>query len=133
MQSHTDGTNIITTGSAKAATLYTKGVAFLIRSSPNARNKLRKAIEADTHLSVALAALAVSAHSHGLDSECRQAIALALASAHRTTRRERQHVEIVALVLKGDVGRARALRAAHLAEFPHDSLIVHLLEPVDPA
>ena len=133
MQSHTDGTSIITTVSAEAAALYTKGVALLITSSPDARNKLRAAVEADSHLAVAFAALAVDDQSHGLTSEGNQAIALSLARMHGTTRRERQHVEIVALVLRGDVARARALRAAHLAEFPLDSLIVHLLEPFDPA
>jgi hypothetical protein len=131
MQSHTDGTNIITTACAEAATLYTKGVALLLQSSPDARNQLRAAVKADSHLAVALAALAVDAHSHGRSSECDQAIAFSLARMHGTTRRERQHVEIVALVLRGDVDRALALRAAHLAEFPLDSLIAHLLEPLD--
>jgi hypothetical protein len=133
VQSHTDGTNIITTNSADAATFYAEGVALLIRSSPDAQSSLRTAVAADGHLSVALAALAVDAQSHGFDYECDQVIARALVAAHGTTRRERQHVEIVALVVRGDLDRAHALRAAHLAEFPNDALIVHLLEPIDPA
>src|SRR4051812_11808044 len=132
MQSHTDGTNVITTASAEAASLYTTGVDLLVSSSPDARTKLRAAVEADGRLAVALAALAIDAKGRGLDPEGDQLIAVALAHAHGTTRRERQHVEVVALVLRGHIDRARALGAAHLAEFPLDSLIVHLLEPVTP-
>ena len=127
MQSHTDGANTITTDSAEAAANYAMGVELLIRSSPDVRTKLRAALEADSHLAVALAAIAVDARSRGWTHECDQAIARALTAAHGTTRRERQHVEIVALVLAGDVERARALRAAHLEEFPNDALIAHLL------
>ena|SRR5947209_607126 len=132
MQSHTDGTNIITTASAAAAVLYARGVECLIRSSPDAGDNLRAAVRLDSHLAVAFAALAVAAASHELDSERDASIACALAEVHGTTRRERQHVEIVALVLSGDISRAGALRAAHLAEFPLDSLIGHLLDPVEP-
>ena len=63
--------------------------------------------------------------------ESERAVARVLMAAHGATRRERQHVEIVALVLVGDVTRARALRAAHLAEFPGDVLIVHLFDLVE--
>lgn len=131
MQSHTDGTNIITTESATAAAFYTKGVELLIRSSPDARQQLLDAVSADADLAVALAAVAVDARSRGFANECDLAIARAATAAQGTTRRERQHVEIVALVLAGHTGRARALCAAHLAEFPDDALIVHLLKPLD--
>ena len=133
MPSNTDGTITITitTASAEATMLYTRGVALLIRSSPDAENNLRAAVEADSRLAVALAALAVDAHSRGRKSEGDEAIALSLARMQGTTRRERQHVEIVALVLRGDIDRARALGAAHLAEFPRDSLIAHLVETLD--
>src|SRR5436309_15932083 len=109
MHSHTDGTNIITTISAEAVSLYATGVDLLVSSSPDARTKLRAAVAADGHLAVALAALAIDAKERGLDPDCDQLIAVALAHVHGTTRRERQHVELVALVLRGDVDRARAL------------------------
>lgn len=63
------------------------------------------------------------------DSE--QVLARVLTATRGAARRERQHVEIVALAFVGDVARARALRAAHLAEFPDDVLIVHLFELVE--
>jgi hypothetical protein len=64
-------------------------------------------------------------------TESEQAVSRVLAAARSSTRRERQHVEIVALALVGDVARAQALRAAHLAEFPDDVLIVHLVDLVE--
>ena len=56
----------------------------------------------------------------------------ALGATHGITRRERQHVEIVALDLAGETDRARALGAAHLKEF-RDPLIDHLIAPSRPA
>ena len=64
-------------------------------------------------------------------TESEQLVARVLTAAEGLTRCERQHVEIVALVLVGDVARARALRGAHLAEFPDDVLIVHLFDLVE--
>jgi hypothetical protein len=61
-------------------------------------------------------------------TESEQAVLRVLAAARGATRRERQHVEIVALAFVGELIRARALRAAHLAEFPDDVLIVHLFD-----
>ena len=69
--------------------------------------------------------------THHFTTESERAVARVLDEAHGTTRRERQHIEIVALAFVGDVARARALRAAHLAEFPDDVLIVHLFDLVE--
>ena len=66
--------------------------------------------------------------THHITTESERAVARVLTAASGATRRERQHVEVVALVLVGDVARARALRGAHLAEFPDDVLIVHLFD-----
>ena len=43
------------------------------------------------------------------------------------TRRERQHDEIVGLLLTGEVARACALAAEHLDEFPTDQVVSRLL------
>ena len=43
------------------------------------------------------------------------------------TRRERQHDEIVGLLLTGEVARACALAAEHLDEFPSDQVVSRLL------
>jgi DNA-binding GntR family transcriptional regulator len=84
-------------------------------------------VEADGHLGVAFAALAVSLVSTDAPAEAEEALARAAASARSGTRRERQHVEVIGLLLAGDPGRARALAADHLAEFPADQLIRQLV------
>ena len=128
MQRQSDGANSITTGSAEAAAFYSNGVTMLIRASPDARQQLLDAISTDPELAVALAACAVDARTRGFENECDRVIERAMTASHGITRRERQHVEIVALVLAGDIDRARALGAAHLQEF-RDPLIDHLLAP----
>jgi len=60
--------------------------------------------------------------------EASEASQRAIRSLRAGARRERQQLEIVALVLTGEHGRARGLSAEHLAEFPHDVLIRSLLD-----
>lgn len=60
--------------------------------------------------------------------EDREAIERALRSISAGARRERQQLEIVALLVRGEFRRARGLGAEHLAEFPHDALIRYLLD-----
>ena len=45
----------------------------------------------------------------------------------RSTRRERQHIEVVRLVLSGERDRAAVLGREHLREFPDDILVAELL------
>ena len=84
-------------------------------------------MDADGRLGVAFAALAVSLAPSSAPAEVEEALARAVAGARSGTRRERQHVEIVGLLLAGDLGRGRALAADHLTEFPADQLIRHLV------
>jgi hypothetical protein len=46
---------------------------------------------------------------------------------HDLTRSERQHREIVNLLLYGNRARGRALAMEHLAEFPDDLVVTRLL------
>src|SRR2546423_63899 len=77
---------------------------------------------------VAVAGGAGAARTRGFESEGDRVMERAMSASHGIARRERRHVEIVALVLAGDIDRARALGAAHLQEF-RDPLIDHLLAP----
>ena len=43
------------------------------------------------------------------------------------TRRERQHIEVVRLILSGERERAAVLGREHLREFPSDLLVAELL------
>jgi hypothetical protein len=60
--------------------------------------------------------------------EDREAIERVLVSIRTGARRERQRLDIVTLLLGGELGRARGLGAEHLAEFPQDALIRYLLD-----
>ena len=53
--------------------------------------------------------------------------AVAILMAMSDTRRERQHDEIVGLLLAGEVARACALAAEHLDEFPTDQVVSRLI------
>jgi hypothetical protein len=119
---------VISTRSAEAAARYAEGVQLLISGSPAAVPVLQAALAADPSLGVLLVAIAMTrldaerAHSVDLD-----VLELALATSSSATRRERQHIEIVMVALRGDIARARALGAEHLTEFPADVLIGHLV------
>jgi hypothetical protein len=95
----------------------------LLAGSGEAARRLRLAVLADPQLAVAHAALAVAAST---SADARTAMERAVATAPVATRRERQHVEIVGLMLSGAVDRGRTLAAEHLAEFPTDELISYL-------
>ena len=119
---------VITTESAGAAAFYAEGVQLLIRSSPDAVVSLRAAVEADSSLGVALAALVLSGSAGTVpDEDVLGALERSLAGSSSATRRERQHMEIIAIAVGGDRERALALGSDHLREFPDDVLVAHLV------
>jgi hypothetical protein len=119
---------VITTESAAAAGCYAEGVQLLIRSSPKAVALLRAALAADASFGVALAALALSTADHAsADDDLVGALERILARSSSATRRERQHMEVIAVAVGGDRERARALGYEHLREFPDDVLVAHLV------
>ncbi len=114
---------VITTESAEAAALYAEGVRLLIAGSPDAAAVLGATVAADPAFGVALAALALSSRDAALLDDVQASVAAPSAA----TRRERQHVEIVALAVAGDHARACALGSDHLREFPGDLVVAHLV------
>lgn len=67
------------------------------------------------------ALMAVIAANGGDTSVAQGHIALAQRHAHATARRERQIIEIAALVVAGDAERAAGLSLEHTAKFPDDA------------
>ena len=112
---------------AEAADLYRRGVELLARGDPVAAIPvLRSAVVIDAQFALANVALAVAEDAVGNRDACRTA--LARAKAHRQiSRRERQHVEVVALVMDGKLTRASVLGREHLREFAADVLVIHVL------
>ena len=125
---HTDGFLPITTGSARAAALYRDGVEQFMRSSDSASATFDAAVAEDGGFAVAIAAAALVSRSRSTPMASAAMLSRALRVARSATRRERQHVEIVGFFVHGELSRAKALAAAHLAEFPDDALIAHVLE-----
>jgi hypothetical protein len=83
-----------------------------------------------THLAIEHALLAVLAARGGDDVTAAGHISRAQQQSRATARRERQLVEIAALVVTGDRDRAAGLALEHIVEFPEDA---ELLARVSPA
>jgi hypothetical protein len=125
MSPHVDRNGqIVSTQSAAAAAHYDQGVERLVGSSPDAIESFGAAVAEDAMFGVALAALAWSTSAFGADNgDGVRALERCLGGSTTMTRRERQHVEVVAMALRGDVERARALGSDHLREFPEDAVV----------
>jgi hypothetical protein len=123
---HTDGSLPITTSSGRAAGLYRLGLEQLRRSPAEAGASFARAVAEDEGFALAIAAAAVAARPPPDPDESTRVLDRALRACRSATRRERQHVEIVAYFVHGELSRATALAAAHLSEFPRDTLIAHL-------
>jgi hypothetical protein len=127
MGSNIDGRHVITTHSTDAAARYREGLTLVVESSPAARAVLGAALAADGQLAVAHAALAVVLAEDGFARDADAAMTQAHKTVHLATRRERQHVEVIGLLVDGDVRRAHALGAEHLLEYAGDRLIEWLI------
>jgi hypothetical protein len=125
VQLQTDGSYVITTMSREASVAYRVGVDLFLRGSADARTHLRRATQTDPTLAVAAAALALAVAEDRNQSDP-VLIGVDVAPGHGT-RRERQHVEILALATAGNMARARALAAEHLGDFPEDRLVRYVL------
>ena len=62
-------------------------------------------------------------------AEARETIAHARKLAVSATKRERQQVKAISLMIDGDINKAYRLIREHLDEFPRDMLMVRLCQP----
>jgi hypothetical protein len=121
------GDLVITTDTAEAARAYSRGIQLLTTSSVDAEALLRDAIAADPHFALAWVALALAVGTRGLAAEHHECVDRADATLPGATRRERQHIEVIRLVLSGERNRAAVLGREHLREFPSDAVVSHVL------
>ena len=82
-----------------------------------------------THLAIEHALLAVMAARGGDDLTATGHIARAQEQTRATARRERQVVEIAALVVSGRRARAAGLALEHTVEFPDDAGLLDRVAP----
>ncbi|TPG44816.1 tetratricopeptide repeat protein [Roseomonas nepalensis] len=117
----------ISTASDLAAERYREGVDLMLSTWPGAAEALEGAIAADPGFALAHAA---RARLHAMRSEpaaAKARIATALeAVARRGTERERNHVEILSLVLNGRTAEAIDRVSAHADAWPRDVVILSL-------
>lgn len=114
----------LSTSSSEAAEQYVHGVDQVLSGGLGAETDLQWAIEADEGFALAHAALATIDLRSRRPDAAHERIATAKARASGTTRRERQHVAIIAEGNFGDAKRALELTVEHLDEFPNDAYIL---------
>jgi tetratricopeptide (TPR) repeat protein len=115
---------MLSTNSAAAAERYVEGVERRQALKAGSEDCLREAIAADEGFALPHAALALTAQFLGKMDEARASASRARELAIGATRRERQHVEIIATAVDGSAARAMALIDEHLDEFPRDALLL---------
>jgi hypothetical protein len=123
---------VISTKHPAAARSYITGLELLLSSSPDAEQAFRHATTVDPIFGLAWIALAVATSTEGPETECNHCADRAAASLTGSTRRERQHIEVIRMLLAGDHRRATVLGREHLREFPTDLLVAHALASWNP-
>jgi tetratricopeptide (TPR) repeat protein len=118
----------VTTSSATAVESYITGIDRLLAAEVGAEAALVQALAADEGFALAHAARALIAQVQGHADAARLAVHQAQRAAVGLTRRERQHVEVIATWVGGQGPHARALAVEHLEAFPRDALVLSLAE-----
>jgi len=117
----------LTTVSEDAAMFYRDGVDRMLSAWFGAAEAFDRAITEDPDFALAYVARA-RVHQMNMEaSEARAKAALARQLAAAASRRERQHVEIMAATIEGKPAMALTGAEQHLDEFPRDALILSLL------
>lgn len=118
---------MISTDDPVAAHSYASGLELLLGSSIDAEPLLRQAVAVDPQFGLAWMALAVATGARVDRTECAACADRAAANLTGSTRRERQHIEVIRMLLAGDLRRAAVLGREHLREYPADVLVAHAL------
>ncbi len=113
---------VVSTVSLEAHSHYLDAMDRMLAAEAGVGESLGDAIEADQNFALAHAAMARHCQSSGNTTKAREYAEKATRLAKKTTARERQHVEIVRLLVSGRTVDAFALIATHAVEFPRDAL-----------
>ena len=116
----------LTTESPAAADHYVEGIDRFLAQIYGPELAFAQAIEADDGLAIAHAADALLTMYRNDMPGAKQKVARAKTLAVNATRRERQHVDAINLMIEGDNRKTLRLIREHLAEFPRDMLMVRL-------
>jgi DNA-binding GntR family transcriptional regulator len=114
----------ISTVSDVAAVAYRDGLDRILSAWTGAGEALDRALLEDPDFALAYIARARVHQIYGQTIGARAKAAHARNLATRTTKRERQHVEIIASAIEGQPKAALAAAEQHLDEFPRDALVL---------
>ncbi|MGI8926519.1 MAG: tetratricopeptide repeat protein [Tepidiformaceae bacterium] len=114
----------LSTSSPAAAAAYVEAIDLTLSANVGADERLAAAIEADEGFALAHAGLARAQQYRGRIPEARASAARARELAAGATRREQQHVEVIATAVDGNSSRALALACEHLRDFPRDAFVL---------
>jgi Tfp pilus assembly protein PilF len=117
----------LTTVSDRAAASYRDGVDRILSAWHGAGHAFDRAINEDPDFALAHIGRARVHQLHMESTEARAEAAHARRLAVTASRRERQHVEILAAAIEGQPKEALASAEQHLDEFPRDALVFALL------
>ncbi len=114
----------LATVSPEAAAAYRTGVDLLLSGYPGADAYLAESLRHDPGFALAHAALARHCQIYGRTAEARAAIERARGAG--SSRRERQHIDILGLSIEGQPARALAALLEHADAYPRDALPLSL-------
>jgi tetratricopeptide (TPR) repeat protein len=115
----------LTTSSPRAAERFQRGMDELLAYGPGAEQDFAAAAEADPGLALAHGGVALIAVVQGDAARAAAAVGRARDAVAGASRRERQHVEALGVLVSGDTVRGLALVDEHVKEFPRDALLVN--------
>ncbi len=114
----------LSTSSSTAAEEYVRGVDLVLSGNIGATEHLTKSVEADEGFALAHATLAsIDLRWRRFDS-ARTHTEAAQALSRGTSKREKQHVEVIFQMVAGNGSQALELAREHLDEFPSDGYIL---------
>jgi hypothetical protein len=114
----------LTTSSAAARDAYVAAVDRLLAAGAETEQAFCAAIELDPEFALAHAGRARCLALYSRGAAARAAAARARDLTASTTRRERQHVEALALAIEGQPASSLAATLTHLDEFPRDAMVL---------
>lgn len=122
--------NVISTTSPVAQENYDRGIHLFLGAEYGAGDAFQAAVEADPGFALGHAALARAAMMAAQMPIAKAAIAKARTLAETANRRERQHVNAIALLLGGKPQETRAAVMDHVRDYPRDALVAQLCSNV---
>jgi Mg-chelatase subunit ChlI len=114
----------LSTASAAARDAYVAAVDRLLAAGAESEQAFAAVIELDPEFALAHAGRARCLALYARGPEARAAAAQARELAASATRRERQHVEALALAIEGQPATSLAATLTHLDEFPRDAMVL---------